>query len=240
MSSATTDTPKTTKKIRAKKPTEVIELPKIDIRRMQLTVDGDSSLISHRWSEKARKEMLDKQMKKGKQQKEAKDPPADYASSVYIINEQKGDRALIAAQYRDGGQVGVGIEDIRFGFPAVAFKAAAVGACRFADGVKMTHARGAFHVDGELIEIKGTPELREDMVRIGMGTADIRFRGEFKNWKATLNVRYNHAALSVEQIVNLFNTAGFGVGVGEWRPEKDGSYGMFHVSTGEGAVEKAA
>ena len=53
MSSATTtETPKT-KKTRTKKPAEVIELPKIDIRRMQLTVDGDSSLISHRWSEKA-------------------------------------------------------------------------------------------------------------------------------------------------------------------------------------------
>jgi hypothetical protein len=32
--------------------------------------------------------------------------------------------------------------------------------------------------------------------------------------------------------VNLFNVAGFAVGVGEWRPERDGSNGMFHVQTG--------
>ena len=44
------------------------------------------------------------------------------------------------------------------------------------------------------------------------------------------NVVLNNVnVLSVEQIINLFNVAGFGIGVGEWRPEKDGSYGLFHV-----------
>jgi hypothetical protein len=67
------------------------------------------------------------------------------------------------------------------------------------------------------------------MVRVGMGTADIRFRGEFREWRTRLTVRYNARVLSDEQIVNLFNTAGFAVGIGEWRSEKDGSYGLFHV-----------
>lgn len=71
--------------------------------------------------------------------------------------------------------------------------------------------------------------MRQDMVRVGMGTADVRFRGEFTAWATTLSVTYNAKSLSPEQIVNLFNLAGFGVGVGEWRPEKDGSYGRFHV-----------
>jgi hypothetical protein len=33
--------------------------------------------------------------------------------------------------------------------------------------------------------------------------------------------------------VNLFNTAGFAIGVGEWRPQRDGSYGMFHIASAE-------
>lgn len=184
-----------------------IVIPSIRIQRLKVTLIGDSPLICHAWSEKAKKQMLDKQMKKAKTAKEAKDPERDFKDSLY--------------PYPGGG----------YGFPCVAFKSAAVGACRFSDGIKMTAARGAFHVDGELAKIEGSPEMREDMVRVGMGTADIRYRGEFKNWRTTLTVSYNADAFSQEQIVNLFNIAGFGVGVGEWRPEKDGSYGRFHVAT---------
>jgi len=192
----------------AKENTEAgpVVIPAIEIAEMGLALVGDSPLICHAWSDKAKKQMLDKQMKKAKQGKEAKNPEADYKASLYPRPE--------------GG----------YGFPSVAFKAAAVGACRFVDGLRMTEVRGAFHVLGELIPIEGEPTMREDMVRVGMGTADIRYRGEFRDWKAYLSIRFNQRAISPEQIVNLFNVAGFGVGVGEWRPEKDGSYGMFHVA----------
>lgn len=184
----------------------VASIPSIRRKELRLKLVGDSALISHKWSDKAKKEMLDKQMKAAKTAKAAKDPERDYRESLY--------------DYPGGG----------YGFPCVAFKAAAVGACRFTEGLKMTEARGAFHVDGELAKIEGEPSMREDMVRVGMGTADIRYRGEFKAWSTTLNITYNADAISIEQIVNLFNLAGFGVGVGEWRPEKDGSYGRFHVA----------
>ena len=190
-------------------PATGISIPAIRRQRMRLTLIGDSGLISHKWSDKAKKEMLDKQMKAAKTAKAAKDPERDYRESLY--------------EHPEGG----------YGFPCVAFKAAAVGACRFTDGMKMTEARGAFHVDGELAKIEGQPTMREDMVRVGMGTADIRYRGEFKAWRTTLEITYNADAIAPGQIANLFNLAGFGVGVGEWRPEKDGSYGRFHVA-GEG------
>ncbi len=188
-------------------PTEdPIQTLQIDKRTVTIRLVGDSPLICHKWSEKAKKEMLDKQMKKAKTAKVAKDPQRDYEESLY--------------GHPDGG----------YGFPCVAFKSAAVGACRFTEGVKMTVARGAFHVVGELAQIEGEPTMREDMVRVGMGTADIRYRGEFKTWAVELTITYNAAALSIDQIVNLYNLAGFGIGVGEWRPEKDGSYGRFHCA----------
>ena len=37
--------------------------------------------------------------------------------------------------------------------------------------------------------------------------------------------------LNEGNIINLINRAGFGVGVGEWRPEKGGEYGRFMVDT---------
>jgi GntR family transcriptional regulator len=60
--------------------------------------------------------------------------------------------------------------------------------------------------------------MREDMVRVGMGTADIRYRGEFTTWSMDLPIRYNARAVSVEQLVLIFDAGGFGTGIGEWRP----------------------
>jgi hypothetical protein len=189
-------------------PKEVkFEVPTLALQVANIRIVGDSPLICHAWSEKAKKQMLDKQMKKAKQGKTAKDPEQDFEESLYPM---------------PGGG---------YGFPAVAFKSAMVGACRFADGMKMTEARGAFHIQGEMIAIEGEPTPREDMVRVGMGTADIRFRGEFKQWSAVLPIVFNANVISAEQIVNLLTLAGFGVGVGEWRPERDGSYGRFLVAS---------
>lgn len=191
--------------IKAKEEKQVIELPKLNIVHANLNIVGDSPLIVHRWSEKAKKEILDKQMKKAKGKKEAKSPERDYEESLYHL---------------EGG---------KYGFPAIAFKAAAVNACSHIDGVTKVEARGAFHVVGEMVEIEGEPNPREDMVRVGMGVADIRYRGEFKEWRCKLFIRYNSNVISAEQIANLFNTAGFAIGIGEWRPQKNGCYGMFHV-----------
>jgi hypothetical protein len=186
---------------------QTITLPVLNIRTANLTLVGDSALICHKWSEKAKREMLDKQMKRAKQAKTAKDPQQDYIDSLY--------------PHPDGG----------WGFPSVAFKAAAVDACSHVANMTKVEARGSFHIDGELVKIQGEPQPREDMVRIAMGTADIRYRGEFKQWRTSFDIRFNANVITIEQIANLFNTAGFAIGVGEWRPQKDGSYGMFHVAT---------
>lgn len=191
---------------KAKTQEVAVEVKAINIKMIDLTIIGDSPLIVHAWSAKAKKEMLDKQMKKAKTAKVAKDPEKDYEEAFYRM------------------------EDGTAAFPTIAFKAAAVAAGgRFSDGMKMTELKGMFHIDGELVPIIGEPNMREDMVRVGMGTADIRYRPEFKKWKVILPIRYNADAISIDQLVNIFNLAGFGVGVGEWRPEKKGQYGMFHV-----------
>ena len=200
-----------------------IIVPAIDIQHVMLRIEGDSALIMHKWSEKAKKEMLDKQMKKAKAGREAKDPVADFIDSIYWLDgapENKTEEGFAEA-IKNGA---------RFGFPSVAFKASAVAA-GFRSGVTKdkVSANGAFHIDGEYVEIHGTPEIREDMVRVGMGTADIRYRGEFKEWYAEINVKFNASAISAEQIVNLFNLGGFACGIGEWRPEKGGVNGMYHV-----------
>ena len=187
-------------------PTE-IPILKIDIRLYELRIVGDTPLIVHAWSEKAKKEMLDKQMGKARAKKEPKDPQRDYEDAFYRLPDDTP------------------------AFPTIAFKAAAVGAARQVDGLKMTFLRGAFHTLGDLVAIEGEPRMREDMVRLGgvNNPADLRYRPEFDPWAVSLRIRLDARALTLEQLVHLFNQAGFSCGVGEWRPEKKGRFGMFHV-----------
>ncbi len=186
-----------------------IRLPRFDLRDMSIKLIGDSQLVCHAWSQKAKMEMLGKQMKRAKEAKAAKDPHQDFMDSLYPMPDGNG-----------------------YGFPAIAFKAAAVDACSSVEGITKVEARMAFHIDRDLLLIEASPPtMREDMVRVGMGTADIRYRGSFDPWSVTVPLRYNANALSAEQIVHLFNTAGFGIGIGEHRPQRDGSWGRFHVAS---------
>ena len=196
----------------------------MDLRTAVIKLVGDTPLIMHKWSEKAKREMLEKQLKKAKSKaREAKDPVRDFIESLYWLEGEPEEKT-------EAGFVRAIQSGARFGFPATAFKAAAVAA-GYRTGVTKDKVsmNAAFHIDGDMVEIHGTPQIREDMVRVGMGTADIRYRGEFPTWYAVVTVRYNNGAISLEQLVNLFNLGGFSCGIGEWRPEKGGSCGMYHV-----------
>lgn len=188
----------------------VIEIKRPNLQTRKLTIYGTAPLIQHRWSEKAKKQILDNQMKKAKEALPAKDPQADYEESMYKL---------------PGG---------RYGFPAVAFKSAAVRAGKLL-GLAMTDARQMFFVvadEEDLVIIKGQPSPREDMVKIP-GSVDIRYRAEFREWSAVLTVKFNADLISEEQVINLFEAAGFSVGVGEWRPEKNGMFGTFTLMKGD-------
>lgn len=125
----------------------------------------------------------------------------------------------------------------KFGFPVTAFKQAAISAAyRMGWAKDKMSLRGVFFIDtdyGDMAEIiSDSPTIREDMVKIGMGTADIRYRGEFNHWHTTIRLKYNaNGQYSLENILNILNAGGMVCGVGEWRPERDGQFGMFHVKT---------
>lgn len=213
----------------AKNTTEIIEIRPIQIRKATIHIVGDTPLIMHAWSEKAKREMLEKQMKVTKTKaKDAKNPVEDFIRSMYWLTPMPTDMT------EDGFHAAID-NGARFGFPVTAFKQAAISAAyRMGWAKDKMSMRGAFFIDGDenqMLEIKSdAPIMREDMVKVGMGTADIRYRGEFRNWSADINVSFNeNGQYSLEQIINIINAGGYVCGVGEWRPERDGQYGMFHV-----------
>lgn len=213
------------------KTVETIEIKPIEIRKTTIRIVGDTPLIMHAWSEKAKREILDKQMKKTKSTaREAKNPVEDFIRSMYWITPMPED--MTQEGFEEAIENGA-----RFGFPVTGFKQAAISAAyRMGWAKDKVSMRGAFFIDGDenqMVEIHGDPPvIREDMVKVGMGTADIRFRGEFRNWYADLTISYNaNGQYTLEQIINIINAGGYVCGIGEWRPERDGQYGMFHVSS---------
>ncbi len=196
---------------------EVVTIPKMELRKAEFQVVGTTPLVMHRWSAKARQMMRDKQGKKATRGRETRDPQADVDEATYFISR----------------------DPVRYGFPALAFKAAMVDAA-VALGVKKTQVRRAFHIvadansvlDGPLVEVFcDDVTAREDMVRVGMGTADLRYRPQFNTWRVNLRLNYDARQLSISQLVTLLDQAGFSTGVGDWRVEKDGESGQFRVES---------
>lgn len=192
---------------------DVIEIHRIGAETMLVPIVGTSPLMMHRFSEKAKKQMLDN-MQGRKSPKENKNPEAEYEAAFHRI---KG-------------------ETDAFGFPVTGFKAATVGAARFYSGVTMVQLRqflffsGVLSTDGEMLaRIEGTPQMREDVVRVARGGTDLRYRPIFNEWSSVLKVTYVQSALTKNSVLSLIDAGGMGVGVGEWRPEKGGVYGTYAI-----------
>jgi hypothetical protein len=188
-----------------------LHIDRIPAETIRVPILGTSPLIVNRFSEKAKKQMLDA-MQGRRSPKKAKDPEAEFQGSLYRL--------------KDGG----------YGFPAIAFKAATVSAARFyGKDVTMTGLRQTLFFHGEpgadsqqMCRIDGEPVMREDTVRVGQGS-DLRYRGEFTEWATTVDVTYITSALTRESVVSLIEAGGMGVGVGEWRPERRGDFGTYRV-----------
>lgn len=186
-----------------------IQLVPIEQETLVIEIKGKTPLIVHAWSQKAKQMMLDKQMGK-KNIKEHKDPAADYEASMYLLG------------------------DGRHGIPSTAVKNATIGGARFFKGsVTMAGLKPVIYVHADdtalgLIAITGTPRPREDMVRVGMGTADIRYRAEYPDWSAIIRVEFAPHMIDAASVLALVD-AGGRVGIGEWRPEKGGIYGTYGV-----------
>jgi hypothetical protein len=194
-------------------PDPTIVLQRIDRETLSVPIVGTAPLIVHRFDEKAKQMMLEAQQSKTRAKKEPKDPIAQYEASKYIL------------------------PDGRDGFPAVGFKAAIVGAARLFDGISMVQVKQLIRVIGEgpdqYVPINSNgPSMREDTVRVGMGTADLRYRAQYFPWRVELTIQFVPSQISQESVLALVDAGGIG-GVGEWRPSAPkgatGSYGTWEV-----------
>lgn len=227
----------TTKKAEVKS----LEILSVDLVEVKFSIVGTTPLITHCWSEKAKKEMLDKQMGVAKQRKhDIKVPVNDFINSLNWLTPKPKDGAdnedamkNFNAAVKKGAAWGFHIGGIK--------QSMITGAYRSGMDVKQTELKGSFFLRGagehsttDYAEIiaANPPHMREDTVMVGgmSKAADLRYRGQFDEWEIPLIMIYNkNGKYSLEQLLNLVNAGGFAVGIGEWRPERDGQYGMYKL-----------
>lgn len=203
-----------------------IQIAKLRRTAAKVLIVGDTPLIVHAWSHKAKLMMLAKHMGRPLD-RFVKDPYEDFMQSMY--------------RFDDGN----------YGFPVVAVKEAMAtvtadlpGAARAQvyRNVAVTGRRG-FQVGvfadlkspQELAEVfsPNAPALREDMVRLSgiSRDPDIRYRAEFWPWALQFTLAFDEQIFDSENLMNLLARAGFSCGLGEWRQEKGGSNGLFHPAS---------
>ena len=174
---------------------------------------GTSPLIQHRWDEKMLQQMRNThdgiKVKAGRGEK--RDREGEFRRAAYVC------------------------ENGKFGVPSGAIKKCILNAAHKDIGVERTLARSAIRViatdvANNLVEMEcDDPIMREDVVRVGQGGTDLRYRPEFRNWSIVVTCHIDKETVTTEAVLNLINRAGFGVGLQEWRPEKGGEYGCFEI-----------
>ena len=185
------------------------------IRTVDLKLRGraGSPLVIHAFSEKAKREIRDKQQKKAKQAKAERDPQAEFLAARYVDRE---------------GRECARVDAIK--------KAIITAATAFDDLTKVALRQGVF-VDplaapGSMLvpieQYDGRPAVgifQEDAVTIGINTRGLAYRPGYAEWQVRVRVEYNPRIVSEEQLLALVDQAGWGVGIGEGRPERSSALG---------------
>lgn len=191
----------------------VVTIKAPNFKTAAFKIIGNAPLVIHKFSTKARRQIMATQSggksSQSKKDRQPKDFQAVYDEARHIST--------------DGWD----------GMPAGAFRSAMVSACKIA-GYVMTRAKLAVFieadgVDGDdgtpLVRIHGTPQKHEGHARNDNGSIDVRVRPMWLEWHAMLRVRYDADMLTATDITNLLMRAGLQVGIAEGRPDSKNSVG---------------
>jgi hypothetical protein len=140
-----------------------------------------------------------------------------------------------------------------YGFPLTGFKRAFLSVAHKDRGTAKTTMQQSLWLDAKIVSVRpalagavcnvplvkiygSKPLMREDMGRIGAGmvkVANLIYRAEFDTWAVCLTGRFNPARLDELKIATLVMDSGLATGIGEWRNEKNGIFGAYHIANAD-------
>lgn len=187
---------------------QIITIEPLNVEIININLEGISPLVLNCFSEET-------------QERVQKKAQGEVAGKQIDSRETEYHRAF----YKDPSRPGVYV------LPGFIFKACLEACADKGKGFSKVMIRQAVFVEDDYVEIKGKPEPFDYPVRVPAGgAAVIRHRPRFKEWGVSLKVSYNASQITPQLLVNLFNQAGYGIGICEGRPGKTAlNWGRFRV-----------
>lgn len=184
---------------------EIVEIRPLEKKEITVKIRGDSLLM----------EKMDMAVVKKYDKKKAHKLTKE---DTRLESEKTEDKI----HYTEDGNVGFPADGFARGMTEVAHKL----------GLFKKDVRSAVRVLGNIIPISYKKKVTNESWGKSSGRTGaplLIIRPEFQDWSCTLRIRYDASSISAEQIINLLNLAGFHCGLGSWRPQRSGSYGMYEV-----------
>lgn len=201
--------------------TETIEIKRIDVKQVTVKIVGDGDLILNKMNDVSTRQLTDQRKNKAK--------------DMEVPNAWE--QIITAMHWRDGkptdfSEQGL-IDALKNNAP-----------CITAFGLKKSFGEAVVRNEidkfktkfdpsvniiakGNLVPIKFTEHYIDEKLMSPMRGKPVLVRmNRFSGWSAEFTIQFTENVYSLEQIINIINLAGFGLGIGSGRTS---GYGRYHV-----------
>lgn len=201
--------------------TETIELKPLGNKFMEVTIVGDGDLVLNKMNDVNAKLLIDERKSKAKDN-EIPNVWEEIITAMHWKNGKPKDfseEGLAKALKENAPCItGFGLKK-SFGDAVVRNKL---------DKYK-TNFDASVNLVGELFPIKFAEHfIDEKLMSPKRGRPVLVHLNRFSGWSATFTVSYMESVYSAEQIINIINLAGFGLGIGSGRTS---GFGRYHVES---------
>lgn len=202
---------------------KVIELAKADVKSMVVTIVGDGDLVLNKMNDPTARALTNAR----------KDKAKDLTKPNYW------EEIITAVHWRDGKPETFSEESLMDALINNAPCITAFGLKKsFGDAVvrnEIDKYKTKFDAGVNIVANNGLVPIRfsqhfvdEKLMSPKKGSPVLAKLNRFSGWSADIHVNYMENAYSREQIVNIINLAGFGIGIGSGRSS---GYGRYHVES---------
>lgn len=202
--------------------TETIELKPLGIKFMEVTITGDGDLVLNKMNDVNAKQLIDKRKDKAKDITK----PNMWEEIITAMHWYKGKPTEFSEEEL--------VKALRENVPCITEfglkKSFGDAVVRNEIDKYKTKFDASVNVvsKGGLVPIKFSEHyIDEKLMSPKKGSPVLVHLNRFSGWSATFTVSYMESVYSAEQIINIINLAGFGLGIGSGRSS---GFGRYHVS----------